>query len=170
EDTVWLVGIAIFGLLIVAFLAFRDVRRVLFAVATVSVGVFVGTGLIGLIGIEFNFMNMVIWPIWLGLGVDAVFHLSSRVFNHPTDWSSFRHTSGAVFAAFFTSMIGFGALMISGHRGLASLGQVAVVGLASILIVSLAVHVYFLKPADDLLADKTDEDEEPGDQPTNGAL
>ncbi|MGM0558322.1 MAG: efflux RND transporter permease subunit, partial [Myxococcota bacterium] len=33
EDTVWLVGIAIFGLLIVAFLAFRDVRRVLFAVA-----------------------------------------------------------------------------------------------------------------------------------------
>jgi hypothetical protein len=169
EDTVWLVGIAIFGLLIVAFGAFRDPRRVLFTVATVSVGVFVGTGLIGLVGIDFNFMNMVIWPIWLGLGVDAVFHLSSRVFHHPTDWSSFRHTAGAVFAAFFTTMIGFGALMISGHRGLASLGQVAVVGLASILVVSLAVHVYFLKPADDLMADKDRDEDETATQPTNGA-
>lgn len=168
DDTLWLVLIAIIGLLIVAWIAFRDLRRLLFAVATVSIGVFVGTGLIGLMGIEFNFMNMVIWPIWLGLGVDAVFHLSSRVFHHPTDWSSFRHTAGAVFAAFFTTMIGFGSLMISGHRGLASLGQVAVIGLAAILSVSLAVHVYFLKPADDLLADKKGNDS--ADDPTNGAV
>ncbi len=168
SDTVGLVAIAIFGLLIVAFFAFRDIRRVMFAVATVSVGVIVGTGLIGLLEVEFNFMNMVIWPIWLGLGVDAVFHLSSRVFNHPTDWSSFRHTAGAVFAAFFTTMIGFGSLMVSGHRGLASLGQVAVIGLAAILVVSLAVHVYFLKPADDLLSVKKDDADD--DQPTNGAV
>jgi hypothetical protein len=168
DDTVWLVLIAIIGLLIVAWIAFRDVRRLFFAVATVSIGVFVGTGLIGLVGVEFNFMNMVIWPIWLGLGVDAVFHLSSRVFNNPTDWSSFRHTAGAVFAAFTTTMIGFGSLMVSGHRGLASLGQVAVIGLAAILAVSLAVHVYFLKPADDLLADKQDTDSE--EEPTNGAV
>lgn len=169
SDTVGLVLIAILGLLVVAWIAFRDVRRLLFAVATVSVGVFVGTGLIGLLGIEFNFMNMVIWPIWLGLGVDAVFHLSSRVIAAPTDWSSFRHTAGAVFAAFFTTMIGFGSLMISGHRGLASLGKVAVVGLAAILLVSLAVHLYFLKPADDLLAE-ADAPEDDTAEATNGKV
>jgi predicted RND superfamily exporter protein len=146
SDTFWLVLIAIMGLLGVAWIAFRDLRRLALALATVTVGVFVGTGLIGLFDVPFNFMNMVIWPIWLGLGVDAVFHLSSRIERSPSDWSSFRHTAGAVFAAFATTMIGFGALMISGHRGLASLGKVAVIGLNSILIVSLAVHVFFLVP------------------------
>ncbi len=148
SDTIWLVLIAVFGLLLVAWIAFRDVKRLALTVATVAVGIFVGTGLIGLFGVSFNFMNMVIWPIWLGLGVDAVFHLSSRIMRSSTDWSGFRHTSGAVFAAFATSMIGFGALMISGHRGLNSLGQVAIIGLSSILLVSLAIHVFFLVPDD----------------------
>lgn len=147
-DTLWLILIALSGLLAVTWIAFRNLRRLLFALATVTTGVFVGTGLIGLFGISFNFMNMVIWPIWLGLGVDAVFHLSNRVEHSPTDWSAFTHTSGAVFAAFFTTMIGFGALMISRHRGLESLGQVAVVGLASILVISLALHVFFLRTPD----------------------
>jgi predicted RND superfamily exporter protein len=157
SDTIWLVLIAILGLVGVAWMAFRDLRRLALAIATVAVGVFVGTGLIGFFGVSFNFMNMVIWPIWLGLGVDAVFHLSSCIGRAPSNWSSFRHTAGAVFAAFATSMIGFGALMISGHRGLASLGHVAVIGLNSILIVSLAVHVFFLEPADE----GSDENEEP---------
>lgn len=164
SDTFWLVLIAVIGLLSVAWIAFRNFKRLALAVATVAVGVFVGTGLIGLFEVSFNFMNMIIWPIWLGLGVDAVFHLSSRIARDPTDWSSFRHTSGAVFAAFATTMIGFGALMISGHRGLASLGQVAVIGLSSILLVSLAVHVFFLKPAG---ATSSELDE--GDRDVNGA-
>jgi hypothetical protein len=162
SDTFWLVLIAVLGLLSVAWIAFRNLKRLALAVATVAAGVFVGTGLIGLLDISFNFMNMIIWPIWLGLGVDAVFHLSSCIARSPSDWSSFRHTAGAVFAAFATTMIGFGALMISGHRGLASLGQVAVVGLSSILIVSLAVHVFFLKTEDE-------EDDEQREGSVNGA-
>lgn len=158
-DTVWLVLIALVGLIAVAWMAFHSVRRVLFAMATVAAGVYIGTGLIGLLRIPFNFMNMVIWPIWLGLGVDAVFHLSNRVIATPSDWSGYRHTAGAVFAAFFTTMIGFGSLMVSGHRGLASLGQVAVVGLGSILLVSLAVHLFLLEAdhgADGTLDSSTD--------------
>lgn len=147
SDTLYLVLIALAGLFGMAWFAFRDVKRLLLSFVTVAAGVAIGTGLIGLAGVSFNFMNMVIWPIWLGLGVDAVFHLSSRVANTPQDWSGFRHTAGAVFAAFLTTMIGFGALSISDHRGLASLGQVAVIGLGSILLVSLAIHVFFLEPA-----------------------
>lgn len=147
EDTVYLLLIAIGGLLLIAWLAFGDLRHMVLAIGTVSAGVTVGTGVLGLLGVPFNFMNMIIWPIWFGLGVDAVFHLSNRVDKTPWDWDGFRHTAGAVFAAFFTTMIGFSGLMISRHRGLESLGQVAVVGLASILAVALAVYVFFLQSA-----------------------
>ena len=47
-------------------------------------------------------------------------------------------------------MIGFGGLMVSSHRGLNSLGQVAVIGLGAIFLLSVAIQLLALRKKDAL--------------------
>ena len=141
RDTLWMLGLTLASILIVALLAFRRASGVLLLFANIGVGFLAAMGLIGLLGVKFNFINIIILPIWLGLGVDASFHMMTRVAEDPEDKEGFWHTVRAVGAAFGTTMIGFGGLMISSHRGLASLGYVAVAGLGAILVLSVAVQL-----------------------------
>lgn len=141
RDTRWMLLMTLVVILLVAIVAFRSVRGVVILFVNIGCGFLVAMGLAGLVGIKFNFINIIILPIWLGLGVDAAFHMMTRVAEDPEDREGFWHTVRAVGAAFGTTMLGFGGMMISAHRGLASLGQIAVVGLGAILILSVAVQL-----------------------------
>lgn len=145
SDTIWMLLVTILAILFVSFMAFRDIKRILLVVATIIAGFIVAAGFVGLLHVKFNFVNIIILPIWLGLGVDAAFHMMTRVDESAKDAGGFWHTVGAVLAAFGTTMIGFGTLMISTHRGLASLGQVAVVGLGLIFLLSVAIQLLSLR-------------------------
>ena len=140
RDATLMIGITFLGLLLTAFLAFRTPRRMLLLLGTISASIFVAIGLVGVFGIKFNFINIVIVPIWLGLGVDAAFHLMVRHEESPGEVDGFLATTLAVSAAFLTSMIGFGAMLVSSHKGLFSMGAIAVIGLGSIVLTSLIIQ------------------------------
>ena len=148
RDTRWMLLLTLFSIFVVAVVAFRKVRGVLILFGNIGVGFLVAMGLAGVLGIKFNFINIIILPIWLGLGVDAAFHMMTRVDEAPSDQYGFWHTVRAVGAAFGTTMIGFGGLMISSHRGLASLGKIAVVGLVAILVLSVAMQLLLMRKSD----------------------
>jgi predicted RND superfamily exporter protein len=140
RDAAWMIAITLVGLLLTALLAFRDPRRVALLLATIGTAIFVAIGAVGLWGIKFNFINIVVIPIWLGLGVDAAFHLMVRHEESPGEIDGFLATALAVGAAFVTSMIGFGAMLVTSHKGLSSMGAIAVIGLGSILVTSLVIQ------------------------------
>lgn len=144
EDSAYMVAITVFGLIFTAFIAFRDPRSVFLVVSTITLSIFVAVGMIGLFEIKFNFINIVIVPIWLGLGVDAAFHLMVRHDESPGEIDAFLATAIAVSAAFFTSMIGFSAMLVTSHKGLFSMGAIAVIGLGSILAMSLIIQSLIL--------------------------
>ncbi|MEM1349055.1 MAG: MMPL family transporter [Myxococcota bacterium] len=159
KETMWMLMFSISGIFGVALLAFRRYRFVVLTVATLATGILCSLGLIGLLGISFNFINIIIFPIWLGLGVDAVFHLVNRMLESPDDYDGFLHTVSAVFAAFATTMIGFGSMIISQHPGLASLGHVAIIGLGCVFVVAVCAQILAYRPivavAEDTPARKT---------------
>jgi predicted RND superfamily exporter protein len=144
RDAVWMIGITLVGLFLTALLAFRDPRRIFLLLATIGTAIFVAIGAVGLWHIKFNFINIVVIPIWLGLGVDAAFHLMVRHEESPGEIDGFLATGLAVSAAFLTSMIGFGAMLVTSHKGLSSMGAVAVIGLGSILVMSLVIQSLIL--------------------------
>lgn len=144
EDSAYMVGITIIGLILTAFIAFRDPRSVFLVVGTITVSIFVAVGMVGLFGIKFNFINIVIVPIWFGLGVDAAFHLMVRHDESPGEIDAYLATAIAVAAAFLTSMIGFSAMLVTSHKGLFSMGAIAVIGLGSILTMSLIIQSLIL--------------------------
>ncbi len=140
SDAPLMFALTLIGLLICGVLGFGEARGVLVMFATLSAGIYVALGFLGIFDVAFNFINVLILPIWLGLGVDASFHLMMRRREAPHDWNGYLETNGAVAAAFITSTIGFGSMLTTEHEGLSSLGAAAVIGLSAILVMSLLVQ------------------------------
>ncbi len=136
RDAIWMLVITLLGLLFASLAAFGRRREILIQMGILLVGFVGALGMAGWVGVNLNFLNIVILPIWLGLGVDASYHVLLHLREDPHDYPAHVTTSLAIGAAFLTTAIGFGAMMLAHHAGLASLGEIAVVGLAVILLVN----------------------------------
>ena len=95
-----------------------------------------------LVGIDFNFADVIVLPLLLGIGVDSGIHMVHRARIHePHDREALLATSTAravVFSA-LTTIASFGSLALVPHLGMASLGQLLVIGVAWTVAANLIV-------------------------------
>jgi hopanoid biosynthesis associated RND transporter like protein HpnN len=94
-----------------------------------------------LLGIAFNFANVIIIPLLLGVGIVYSIHMVHRVRSGELpDGNLLRTgTARAVLLSALTTMASFGTLGFSSHLGMASLGQLLTVGIALVLLCNLVV-------------------------------
>jgi len=94
-----------------------------------------------LLGLQFNYANVITLPLLLGVGVDNGIHMVHRARTAPPDGGSLLATSTtrAVFTSALTTICGFGSLAWSSHPGTASMGQVLSIGLGLILLCTLVL-------------------------------
>ena len=137
------------------FLLWRRVVPVLLVLAPLLLSNVLTIGLMATFGIAFNFANVVVIPLLLGIGVDSGIHLVHRAESlhratRPGDILE-STTARAVFYSALTTTVSFGTLALSSHRGVASLGIVLTIGMiltvASNLIV-LPALLRFRHPPD----------------------
>jgi hypothetical protein len=101
-------------------------------------------GLMGMVNLPLNAANMIVLPLIMGIGIDDGVHLVHdfrRQQRQPGN-APYRvgaSTASAVLITSLTTMVGFGSLMISDHRGMQSLGRVLTVGVACCLFTSLVM-------------------------------
>jgi hopanoid biosynthesis associated RND transporter like protein HpnN len=81
--------------------------------------------------LSFNFVNVIVLPLLLGIGVDSGIHLVEQAGESGASSASLLEstTARAVLFSALTTIASFGTLMISGHRGIQSLGALLVVGM-----------------------------------------
>jgi predicted RND superfamily exporter protein len=91
-------------------------------------------GLLFLLGIDLNYINMIMLPILLGISVDDAMHIVTRHASGDDLATVWGHTGWNIVGAILTDAFGFGVLAFAEHAGLASLGQVALVGLTANLV------------------------------------
>lgn len=100
-------------------------------------------GLMSLSGIAFNFVNVVVVPLLLGIGVDSGIHLVHRaetLARSPSGGELLSSTTArAVFYSAVTTTVSFGTLALSSHRGVSSLGVVLAIGMTLTVISNLVV-------------------------------
>lgn len=103
-------------------------------------------------GIPFNFANVVVLPLLLGIGVDSGVHMVHRFRDAalvaPGE-GGLRADAGrgllgsstaqAVLFSALTTIVSFGSLALSSHTGFASLGQLLVIGVSLTLVCNLVV-------------------------------
>lgn len=93
------------------------------------------------IGMPYNFVNVIVLPLLLGIGVDSGIHLVHRAEHAVREQEGLLATTTArsVFYSALTTGVSFGTLALSGHQGMASLGRLLVLGMASMLVANLVV-------------------------------
>ena len=93
-----------------------------------------------LVGIPFNFANIIALPLIFGMGVDNCIHLVHRQRTTPPQGSLLvTSTALAVVLSAFTNLSGFGNLAVSPHQGMASMGVTLSLGILATLVSSLWV-------------------------------
>lgn len=129
----------------VAFIAtvfdFRNLRDTLIALITPVGGGLMLLGLMALLNIDFNPINLIVLPLVLGIGVDDGVHMvhdyRRQLAANSNGYVPSSDTVNGVLLTSLTSIIGFGSLMVSSHEGLKSVGVVLAIGVACCLTVAL---------------------------------
>lgn len=130
---------ALIAIAVVLWLLQGRVDETLLVLAPVLLGGTLTGAAMGLFDIPFNFANVVVLPLLLGVGVDSGIHLVYRARSVGTDERVLLETTTAraVFYSAATTIASFASLTTSGHRGIGSLGLVLVCGMVLTVLANL---------------------------------
>lgn len=93
-----------------------------------------------LFDIPFNYANVIVLPLLIGIGVDSGIHLVLRHDQVAAGEGVYgTSTPRAVLFSALTTVASFGSLMLSPHRGTASMGELLSIAIAFTLICTLVV-------------------------------
>lgn len=124
-------------ILTVLFLDFRSIPMALLAAAPIGLGVAQMFGLLGILDIPLNPANLIALPLILGIGVDYGVHLVHEFREQSGRYRLSPSTALALMVDALTTIVGFGALMISSHQGLQSLGRILTIGVTCCLFTTI---------------------------------
>lgn len=129
---------AVIMMVLLIWLHFRSLVSVVLALLPVVLGTSWLLGIMGLLGISFNPVNVMTLPLLVGIGVTNGIHILNRYAEERCPSMLARSTGKAVIVSALTTMAGFGSLMLAKHQGIASLGYVMVIGVFACLVAALA--------------------------------
>ena len=120
----------------------KDVLLILIPLALAGVMTLAATVLLDL---PFNFANVIVLPLLIGLGVDGGIHVMMRAREGDAQTILETSTPKAVFISAVTTMGSFGTLAVSPHRGTASMGELLTISVVLTLLCMLVVLPALIK-------------------------
>lgn len=137
----WAAGVSLLGISLLVLFVLRSLWLTILALIPLIVGTSLTLALMWLLKVPFNQANVLFLPLILGEAIEYGIIIlvrwqqekSARVITLPAG------TAKGVLLAALTTAVGFGSLMISGHRGTFSLGLLSTVGSLSVLLAALSV-------------------------------
>jgi predicted RND superfamily exporter protein len=137
---------ALVALMVIAVLLLIHFRGPLglLAIIPLAVGSLVMLGLMYVLGMTYNYMNLIATPIILGIGIDDGVHALHRyredgVGGQRQIARSFQSVGKAILLTSLTTMIGFGSVALYEMRGMASFGQVLLMGVGACFLTTVFV-------------------------------
>ncbi|MBO9700296.1 MAG: MMPL family transporter [Sporocytophaga sp.] len=98
-------------------------------------------GLMGMLGIKFNIVNIIISTFILGLGIDySIFIMSGLLQEYRLGLNNLASYKTSIFLSAFTSIVGIGVLVFAQHPALQSIAFLSIVGMFSVIIISYTVQ------------------------------
>lgn len=136
---------AVIAVSFVVFVSFRNLTHTCAGLLTVFLGIVFTVGLMGISGIDFNLMTLVVMPLIIGAGIDDGVHVLCRWKNAGGDVKkTFAGIATPITATTATSSLAFGSLMLSSNPGFRDLGFIVMSGLVICLMISMTVLPLFL--------------------------
>jgi predicted RND superfamily exporter protein len=134
-------GLAGISILLVLLIYYRDITAVLLSLLPLMVGLAVLSGVMVVLRINYNFLNIMIIPMIVGIGLDDGVHFTNtyRQSRPAQRLKGLMRTGRAVVLTSLTTLIGFGSITLSHYPGLQSMGMVSVIGITACLLATLVI-------------------------------
>ena len=134
--------VAVLATALVLFSLLRNLHDVAFVLGPLLLAGLLTCATMVLLGVPFNFANVIALPLLLGVGVDNGIHMVDRARHGGTPASAnpLRTSTGrAVVFSTLTTSCSFGQLALSAHPGTASMGLLLSTGMGWTLLCTLLV-------------------------------
>ena len=129
-----------FGMVaVIIWLVLRNFRDVLLVLAPIALASVLTAALTVVVGMPFNYANIIALPLLVGIGVDNGIHVVHRMRTEDAARLFETSTMRAVLASALTTIASFGNLAFSSHAGTASMGILLALGLAASMTATLIV-------------------------------
>ena len=122
-------------------LDFRNPLHALMAMIPLAFGVFWMVGIMNLSGMMLTVMNVMGFPLIIGIGIDDGVHIIHR-WKHEGKgkiWTIFSSTGKAILLTSLTTMLAFGSLVFSIWRGFGHLGGALFIGVGACFLTTVIV-------------------------------
>ncbi len=139
QDSKKVLIISLLSVAFFVFVDFRSWRKTGIVLSSIVLGVFWLLGIMWIFGIKFNFYNMIIIPAAMGMSIDNSIHIYHRYeeLGRGSLAKVLSSTGIASLLASLTNASGFFGLLFCVHKGLYSIGLLAVIGVATCLVSTL---------------------------------
>ena len=135
---------------LILFLDLLSLKGVVVVLAPLVVAMTWSLGILSLLGIKLNIVSIMALPLIIGTGIDYGVHIFHRIVYEGRDRISeaLMSTGKAILMTTLTTMLGFGSLMASVHRGFFSLGFLLTLGvflcfLASTVLLPPLIEIFW---------------------------
>ncbi len=147
-------GAALLAIVLVLIILVRRISVVIFVMAPLLLAMALTVSASVYLGVPFNFANVIVMPLLIGIGVDSGIHLAMRHRRHRKDIESYiddgsdDNVSGGLYAtstpravlfSALTTIASFGGMILLSHRGLSSLGAMLTLSMVITLVAMLVV-------------------------------
>jgi hypothetical protein len=130
--------LALVAIALIVWLLWRNLTDTLIVIVPLLLGSLLTLAAMALLGLSFNFANVIVIPLLLGIGVDTGIHLMHRSKSAAIEEDLLETvTARAAFYSAATTIVSFGNLALSGHRGIRSLGVLLVVSMCIMMLSNL---------------------------------
>jgi len=138
RSSLWLAGLTI---ILVLFIYYRSLLPLVFSILPLTTGLAILVGTMVILGCDFNFFNVIVLPMIVGIGIDDGVHFTNtyRRLDHGDMLQPMSRTGRAVVLTSLTTLVGFGSISLSHYPGLKSMGYVAVIGISACLFASVVL-------------------------------
>lgn len=133
-------GISAIAVTLLVFGVLRSIRDTLMVLIPIVLAALYTVAATVIFSMPFNFANVIVLPLLIGLGVASGIHLVSRAREEEAGTDAFATTTPrAVIFSALTTIASFGSLAVSSHRGTASMGELLTLSIALTLVCTLVV-------------------------------
>lgn len=139
-------------ILIILSFTTKSLRGTFICSFSLLVSIVSSLSIISILDIRLNFVNILAFPIVIGLGIDYSVHIYYRLLEegNMNIINVIASTGKAVLLTTLTTQAAFGSISFSAHPGIAQLGQIALIGLlmcflSSTFLIPTIVKILFKK-------------------------
>lgn len=137
DDFYLILFISSFLIFFVLWVSYGRLELALLSFLPMAVGWLIITGIMGILGVQFNIVNIILSTFIFGMGDDfSIFILEGLLHKYKTGRELLNSHKTAIFFSSFTMIVGIGALIFAKHPALHSIALITILGMIAVVLIS----------------------------------